>query len=290
VRAAALDAVAAFPALLADREVRLRIGRALADPDVTARIAAIRLALDHKGLVTDRALLKALADEAPAHRIALLTAIETDKSYAADLRLIGVLSDALVDEDSGVREKAVQVLQTHPGLVANPSVAEGLRELSRADNPRQAEIAAALLKSRGRTSGGAAGTDGLDRRTSRPGCCRSSTPWATTARTAWAATARTRSCAWSRPVGTAAGRRRPRGPTTARRCGSLTWPAPPTASCWASPPGTPTRRPRPRATRPRRPTPAGVRFEPRTSPEYQTILDWINGARLKPEGEPAASR
>ena len=34
----------------------------------------------------------------------------------------------------------------------------------------------------------------------------------------------------------------------------------------------------------------GVRFEPRTSPEYQTILDWINGARLKPEGEPAASR
>ena len=28
----------------------------------------------------------------------------------------------------------------------------------------------------------------------------------------------------------------------------------------------------------------GVRFEARTSPEYQTILNWINGARLEPAG------
>ena len=162
VRAAAFRALAAFPASFQDVGIQRNVRQALSDPDPDARVAAVRLALDPRTKTPERDLRKALEDDAPAHRVALLGMIAGNKTYASDLRLIGVVSDALDDGNQGVREKALQVIQTHPTLVSNPAIENSLRELSRSDNQRQKEIAAALLKSRGRSSGEGAAEEVLD--------------------------------------------------------------------------------------------------------------------------------
>ncbi|MDR3637657.1 MAG: HEAT repeat domain-containing protein, partial [Isosphaeraceae bacterium] len=163
VRASALRAVGSFPKLLDDPRVRKVVEKALTDPDPDARVAALALGLAPKSRLSESALRKALDDPSPAHRIALLGLLaEQGSAYEGDLRLIGVIAGALDDDNSGVREKTLQVIQAHPVLVGNPAVEEGLRSLARSSNRRQKEIATALLKSRGRSSGGANAADGLD--------------------------------------------------------------------------------------------------------------------------------
>ena len=115
---------------------RARSREALADPDVEARVAAIRLALDRPGVVAGQG--PAQGPGRPGARRTgspCSTRSAPSKTYADDLRLVGVVSDALVDDNGGVREKALQVIQAHPALVANPAVAEGLRELSAVGQP-----------------------------------------------------------------------------------------------------------------------------------------------------------
>ncbi len=53
VRAAAFEALEAFPGLREEDDIQSKIAGAMADPDVAARIAAVKLALDHRGLVSD---------------------------------------------------------------------------------------------------------------------------------------------------------------------------------------------------------------------------------------------
>src|SRR5262249_30873845 len=72
VRAAALRALPVFPKLLASPSARAAVADALDDDDVSARVAAVRLALDPKNEIAGSKLRKALEDPAPAHRIALL--------------------------------------------------------------------------------------------------------------------------------------------------------------------------------------------------------------------------
>ena len=279
VRAAALRALAAFPRLLAEAPVRESVRSSLADADVDVRVAAIRLALDRPGLVNEKVLRTALDDPTPEHRIALLTAIAPSKSDAADLRLIGVISDSLVDDNGGVREKALQVIQARPETVANPAIEDGLREVSRSDNARQKEIAKALLVSRGRSSVGDAGADLLDvayfETNILPifnamgedgqncmGCHRSHTiltmvPPGKDGR--WSPQAvRANFRATLRVINLA-------NPTDSLLLGKPTWDAAEEAEAQNDPT--------------KKAHAGGVRFEPKTSPEYQTILDWINGAR-----------
>ena len=78
VRAAAVRALAAFPAPGRGSR-RASIRSALADADADVRVAAIRLALDRPGLVSDKVLRTALDDPTPEHRIALLAAIEREQ-------------------------------------------------------------------------------------------------------------------------------------------------------------------------------------------------------------------
>ncbi len=124
VRSAALDALRLFPKLREEKPVHQRIVNALGDDDPAARLSAVRLALDYPGLVSDRSLRSALEETDPKHRSALLDAIAKSKTYAGDLRLVGVVSEALEDEDRGVRERALQAIQAHPSLVGNPAVEE----------------------------------------------------------------------------------------------------------------------------------------------------------------------
>jgi HEAT repeat protein len=289
VRAAALRTLATLPALLTEAEVRGAIRQALADPDVEARIAAVKLALDHPGIASDNTLRKALEDPAPDHRIALLAAIGSSRAYSSDLRLVGVVSDALDEENRGVREKALQVIQTYPALVDNPAVAESLSELTRSDNPRQKEMATALLKTRGRSSAAGAGVDRLDlaffearvlpifNRMGEDGqncvgCHRQHSilkmvPPGRDGR--WSPEAvRANFRAALRVVN-------PARPAESLLLGKPTWEAAEEAEAQTD------------ATR--KAHAGGVRFEAGTSEEYQVILDWINGARLKPGSDQAAA-
>jgi HEAT repeat protein len=162
VRAAALNALRSFPSLWAEQPVHDAIERSLADADPQARTAAVRLALEPKARIAESALRKALDDPAPAPRVALLDRIASEPALKQDLRLLGVVSNSLVDEHGGVREKALQLIQSQPALVANAAVENGLVELTRsaATAERSREIAKALLASRGRSSSGATGAGG----------------------------------------------------------------------------------------------------------------------------------
>src|SRR5205823_179035 len=88
------------------RSVRTAVADALDDPDVPARVAALRLVLASKVKVSDAALRKALEDPSPEHRIGLLASVEPKKEDVTDLRLVGVVSNAVVDDNGGVRFEA----------------------------------------------------------------------------------------------------------------------------------------------------------------------------------------
>jgi hypothetical protein len=281
VRAAALRGLTAFPDLRGELDVRVAVARALADDDVAARVEAIRLRLANPGLAPERALRQALEDDAPAHRAGLLAVVAADAKLAADLRLVGVVADALVDGDTGVREKALQAIQNRPALVNNPAVEEGLRELVERDNPRQKEMAEALLRSRGRSSGSGAAASQLDLAFYEAkvlpifnalgedgqnciGCHRS--------HTILKLVPPGKSGTWSRDALLANFRATLRvvnlaSPRDSLLLGKPTWEAAEEAEAQSDPT--------------RKAHAGGVRFEPGTSDEYQTILDWINGARLR---------
>lgn len=292
VRAAALKALPAFPKLLAERPVRSQVADALGDSDVDARVAAIRLVLGSKVKVADSTLRKALEDPAPEHRIGLLSSVSPKSADVSDLRLIGVVSNGVVDENSGVREKALQVIQTHPKLVANPAIEASLRELTGSDNQRQKEIASALLKSGGRSSGAGASAELLDLAyfeakvlpifnavgedgQSCVGCHRS--------HTILKMVAPGKDGKWSPQAVRANFRAALRvvdlpSPADSLLLGKPTWEAAEEAEAQNDPT--------------KKAHSGGVRFEAKSSPEYQTLLDWINGARLKPAaatGVPSAS-
>ena len=129
VRAAALNAIRAFPLLWTEQPVHEAIEKCLGDTDPQARSAAVRLALEPKAKIAESALRKALDDPAPAARIALLERIVSETGLKQDLRLLGVVSSSLIDEHGGVCEKALQLIQSQPALVANAAIENGLREL-----------------------------------------------------------------------------------------------------------------------------------------------------------------
>ncbi|MGP0068442.1 MAG: HEAT repeat domain-containing protein, partial [Isosphaeraceae bacterium] len=163
VRAAALTALRSFPSLWADRPVREAIERGLRDADARVRVAAIRMAMEPRSKVAGPLLRKALDDPDPASRIALLDRIGAEAGLRGDLRLVGVMSGGLMAENGGVREKALQLIQKTPALLANGEIENALREIARNETSgqRHREIARSLLASRGRSSAGDGTADRL---------------------------------------------------------------------------------------------------------------------------------
>ena len=290
VRAAALAALRAFPALWVERPTREAIERGLRDADARVRVAAIRMALEPKAKVADSLLRKALDDPDPAARIALLDRIGAEDRLKGDLRLLAVVSGGLVAEHGGVREKALQLIQKNPALLANGEIENALREIARAETAgqRHREIARSLLASRGRSSAGDGTADRLDVAFFKAkvlpifnrmgedgqnclGCHRSHTilrmvppgkdgDWSTE-------DVRANYRAALRVVNLAR-------PADSLLLGKPTWEAAEEAEAQNDPT--------------KKAHAGGVRFEP-NSREYQTLLDWINGARL-PAGPKSASR
>jgi HEAT repeat protein len=290
VRAAALEALRSFSDLWAESSVREAIKSGLNDTDPQARVAALRLALVPTVNIADSALHKALEDPAPLARIALLERMASESELRGDLRLIGVVSNALVDDHGGVREKALQLIQKHASLVSNAAIEESLHELLRSNttSDRQREIAKALLASRGKSSAGGAMSDRLDLPyfeanvlpvfnrlgedgQSCMGCHRSHTilkmvPPAKDGH--WSSEdVRSNYRAALRVVNLAQ-------PAASLLLGKPTWEAAEEAEAQNDPT--------------KKAHVGGVRFE-ENSRGYQTLLDWINGARLA-NGDPNAER
>ncbi len=291
VRAAAYNALRSFPALWTEPPVHGAIEGGLGDIDPQVRSATVRLALEPKANIAESALRKALDDPAPAMRIALLERIVSEARLTEDLRLLAVVSNSLVDDHGGVCEKALQLIQSQPALAANAAIENGLRELLQSTKTadRQREIAKALLATRGRSSSGAGdagerldvayfkakvlpifnriGEDGQN----CMGCHRSHTilkmvppgkdgEWTSeTARDNYRAALRVINLA---------------RPADSLILGKPTWEAAEEAEAQNDPT--------------KKAHAGGVRFE-KNSPEYQTLLDWINGARL-PSGSKSAAR
>jgi HEAT repeat protein len=168
VRAAAFNALRAFPRIWEQPDAKRMVLNALSDEAPAVRVAAIRLALAPKSRVSEKMLRQALDDPSSVHRAALLDRMIAEKGLRADLRLLGVVANALADENGGVREKALAVIQASPSLVGNAAIESGLRDLAekpvsgKGDNERQRGIASALLASRGRSSAGDSADHRLD--------------------------------------------------------------------------------------------------------------------------------
>jgi HEAT repeat protein len=290
VRAAALTAVQSFPSLWSERPVRESIERGLRDADARVRVASIRMALEPRSKIADSALRKALDDPEPVARIALLDRIAAEDRLRTDLRLISVMSGGLSAENGGVREKALQLIQKNPALLANGEIENALREIARTETAgqRHREIARALLASRGRSSAGDGNADRLDVAFFKAkvlpifnkmgedgqncmGCHRS--------HTILRMIPPTKDGDWSAEDVRANYRSALRVVNLSRPSDSLllgkpTWEAAEEAEAQND------------ATK--KAHAGGVRFES-NSRDYQTLLDWINGARL-PAGPKSAAR
>ena len=290
VRAAAFGALVSFPALWNEESVHKAIVGGLGDADPQARAGAVRLALEPKAKVAEPALRKALDDAAPAHRIALLEKIGADVRLKNDLRCLGVVSNALVDEHAGVREKALQFIQSQPALLANAAVENSLRELlqSPATNDRQREIAKNLLATRGQSSaGGGNAAERLDLAYFKAkvlpifnrigedgqncmGCHRSHTILKMVSPGKdgrWSDQATRENYRSALKVVNLA------SPADSLILGKPTWDAAEEAEAQNDPT--------------KKAHAGGIRFE-RNSAAYQTLLDWINGARLPSDSKSAA--
>jgi HEAT repeat protein len=289
VRASALTALRSFPTTWAGPPVDAAIEAGLRDDDARVRVAAIRLALEPRARVSESALRRALDDPAPAARIALLEQMVGEDRLRGDLRLLAVVSNALGDERGGTREKALELIQKHTDLLANAAIEEALREVARADRAgqRHREIARSLLATRGRSSAGDGTADRLDLAFFQAkvlpifnrmgedgqncmGCHRS--------HTILRMVAPGRDGKWSPEAVRANYRAALRVVDLARPSRSLllckpTWEAAEEAEAQNDPT--------------KEAHAGGVRFEP-DSREYQTLLDWINGARLADGAQSAA--
>ena len=219
----------------------------------------------------------------------LLDRIGAEGRLQSDLRLLGVVSGGLLAEDGGVREKVLQLIQKNPALLANGEI-ENTREIA----PHRERPAIGIARSPGRCwrreadrGRGDDTADRLDLAFFRAkvlpifnrmgedgqncmGCHRSHTvlrmvpPGKEGDWTPEAVRANYRSAL--RVVDLAR-------PAESLLLGKPTWEAAEEAEAQNDPT--------------RKAHAGGVRFEP-NSREYQTLLDWINGARLPGAAKSAA--
>lgn len=280
-RAAAIDASRKFPEIWENTDARKAITAALGDPDPGVRVAAIVAALEPGARPGESSLRKALDDAPSPARTLLLERISGDPRLRKDLRLIGVVSGGLLAADGGVREKALQLIQKHADLINEAAVEGALRELARDESAgqRHREVARSLLASHGRSSGGGTG-DRLDLAFFRArvlpifnktgddgqnciGCHRSHTILRMVAPDQQGAWSEESVRANYRSVLKVVNLSRP---SESLILGKPTWEAAEEAEAQKDPT--------------RKAHAGGVRFEAGSS-EYQTLLDWLNGARLE---------
>lgn len=123
-------ALLSFPKLLEEREVRMKIFRSLGSPDLKIFQAAVELSLNavqlEKDPMVNRRFAAAFLSKEPQKKKAILDLAVAKPAYLKDLRIISLITEALVDPDPPLSGTALNLVNTEQSLQQLPAVAEAL--------------------------------------------------------------------------------------------------------------------------------------------------------------------
>lgn len=126
---AAVEALAGQPERFADRQVRLKIYRALEAPSPEVVAAAVEIVMSSPDLAADPMLWRrfnaALSSSDPSRRKAVLDRAAR-KGALSDVRVIAIVVEGLTADDAPLRAAALAIVKSQPALQQNPAVAEAL--------------------------------------------------------------------------------------------------------------------------------------------------------------------
>ena len=148
--AAALRALADFPHLAGDAQIQQRIASALQSSDVDLARAATQLAL-LSPVLRDLPMIAAALDAllktpSAAKRKMILDQVNADTPIDDDLRMTGLLADSLEDRDESVRSAALNAVRRVKTLQSNAAIRAGLSKLTKDPNQRLQGLAVAMYQ------------------------------------------------------------------------------------------------------------------------------------------------
>lgn len=150
VAPAALRSLADFPYLANDARVQQRIASSLQSPDESLLRAGVQLVLmkpELRDLPPIAAALDTLLKTGgAAKRKLILNLINTDMPVEGDLRVIGLLVEALEDRDENVRSAALNTVRRVKPLQSNAAIRAGLAHLTKDPNQRLQGLAVAIYQ------------------------------------------------------------------------------------------------------------------------------------------------
>lgn len=123
-----------FPQLLEHRSVQMKVFRSLFSRDLKTFQAAVMLCLKAPRLeslpMIGRRIRLAFLNKDTAKRKSILQLVRSDPGRLEDLRVVTLLSEALVDSDPSLAELALSLVQDHPQLEMLPAISESLLQVS----------------------------------------------------------------------------------------------------------------------------------------------------------------
>jgi hypothetical protein len=148
--AAALRALGDFPNLAQDQKVQRRIASALQSNDSEISRAAAQLTLLAPRLrelpVIAAALDELLKTQSAAKRKMLLDLITADTPINDDLRIISLLAESLEDRDENLRSAGLNAVRRVKALQSNGAIRAGLSKLTKDPNQRLQGLAIAMYQ------------------------------------------------------------------------------------------------------------------------------------------------
>jgi hypothetical protein len=148
--AAALRALVDFPHLADDVRIEQRIASALQSSDTELSRAAAQAALQSPQL-RGRAAISAALDsllrtQSASRRRVILDLINADTPVNDDLRIISLLADSLEDREEMVRSAALNAVRRAKSLQSNAAIRSGLAKLTKDPNQRLQGLAVAMYQ------------------------------------------------------------------------------------------------------------------------------------------------
>src|SRR2546428_4776296 len=137
--APAFLALASYAELFENREVKMKLFRSFTSRDLNVFKAAVELGMKAAQIDSDPMLGRrfnlAFMSRDPQKRKAILD-LALANGYLRDLRVIGLLSEALVDPDTTVADTALSIVRSNKSLQELPAIAEALsRRPDKPDRP-----------------------------------------------------------------------------------------------------------------------------------------------------------
>lgn len=148
--AAAIRALSDFPHLAQDAAVQQRLTAALQSTDAELLRAAVQVILQTppvREIPSIAATLDSLfRAEAPAKRKLILDLVTPEAPVENDLRVIGMMADALEDREENVRSAALNAVRRVKALQGNAAIRAGLAKLTKDPNQRLQGLAIAIYQ------------------------------------------------------------------------------------------------------------------------------------------------